>query len=42
MTSEKEVVFLFAVDNTLLDNDRVENDLGYHIESELSTTYRDL
>ena len=32
-----EVVFLFDVDNTLLDNDRVIQDLMRHIESELGT-----
>jgi len=32
MTSENEVVFLFDVDNTLLDNDRVESDLRRYIE----------
>jgi FMN phosphatase YigB (HAD superfamily) len=29
-----EIVFLFDVDNTLLDNDRVEQDLRGHLESE--------
>jgi FMN phosphatase YigB (HAD superfamily) len=29
-----EIVFLFDVDNTLLDNDLVEMDLGLHLESE--------
>ncbi|MGO9378157.1 MAG: HAD family hydrolase [Dissulfurispiraceae bacterium] len=32
MASENEVVFLFDVDNTLLDNDRVESDIRRHIE----------
>jgi FMN phosphatase YigB (HAD superfamily) len=31
---EQELVFLFDVDNTLLDNDRVQNDLWNHIERE--------
>ena len=34
MTSQNEVVFLFDVDNTLLDNDRVVIDLRRHIDSE--------
>ncbi len=29
-----DIVFLFDVDNTLLDNDRVEEDLRRHLESE--------
>ncbi len=29
-----EVVFLFDVDNTLLDNDRIVKDLRHHLESE--------
>jgi FMN phosphatase YigB (HAD superfamily) len=33
-TREQELVFLFDVDNTLLDNDRVQNDLWNHIERE--------
>jgi FMN phosphatase YigB (HAD superfamily) len=32
-----EIVFLFDVDNTLLDNDRVETDLRLHLESEFGT-----
>ena len=31
------IVFLFDVDNTLLDNDRVEMDLRLHLESEFGT-----
>jgi phosphoglycolate phosphatase-like HAD superfamily hydrolase len=31
----REVVFLFDVDNTLLDNDRVSADLRRHLESEV-------
>jgi len=41
MTSQNEVVFLFDVDNTLLDNDRVENDLRHHIEREFGVESRD-
>jgi FMN phosphatase YigB (HAD superfamily) len=32
MTRETDVVFLLDVDNTLLDNDRVERDLRRHLE----------
>ncbi len=32
--SVKDLVFLFDVDNTLLDNDRLQNDLFRHIEHE--------
>src|SRR5437773_2500221 len=35
MTSTKNVVFLFDVDNTLLDNDRVTEDLKRYLEREL-------
>jgi FMN phosphatase YigB (HAD superfamily) len=41
MTSQNKVVFLFDVDNTLLDNDCVENDLRHHIESEFGPETRD-
>jgi FMN phosphatase YigB (HAD superfamily) len=41
MTSPDEVVFLFDVDNTLLDNDRVGNDLQRHIEREFGAETRD-
>jgi FMN phosphatase YigB (HAD superfamily) len=41
MTSPDEVVFLFDVDNTLLDNDRVENDLRRHMEREFGARSRD-
>jgi hypothetical protein len=40
MTSQNEVVFLFDVDNTLLDNDYVENDLRHHIEREFGAETR--
>ena len=36
-----ETVFLFDVDNTLLDNDRVQADLDAHIRLEYGTTARD-
>ncbi len=35
------VVFLFDVDNTLLDNDRVEKDLHIHLEREFGAESRD-
>jgi FMN phosphatase YigB (HAD superfamily) len=41
MTSPDEVVFLFDVDNTLLDNDRVEKDLQRHMEREFGAESRD-
>jgi FMN phosphatase YigB (HAD superfamily) len=41
MTSPEKVVFLFDVDNTLLDNDRVEKDLQRHIEREFGAESRD-
>jgi FMN phosphatase YigB (HAD superfamily) len=40
MTSP-DVVFLFDVDNTLLDNDRVEKDLRRHLEREFGAENRD-
>jgi FMN phosphatase YigB (HAD superfamily) len=33
--SNKKIVFLFDVDNTLLDNDRVTSDLRRHLEKEV-------
>ena len=36
-----DVVFLFDVDNTLLDNDRVEKDLRSHLELEFGAESRD-
>jgi FMN phosphatase YigB (HAD superfamily) len=36
-----EVVFLFDVDNTLLDNDRVVDDLRHHLEDEFGVENRD-
>jgi FMN phosphatase YigB (HAD superfamily) len=41
MTSPNEVVFLFDVDNTLLDNDRVQDDLRNHLEHEFGAESRD-
>jgi hypothetical protein len=37
MTAPHRVVFLFDVDNTLLDNDRVTADLRRHLEREVGT-----
>jgi len=41
MTSPKKVLFLFDVDNTLLDNDRVQDDLRNHLEREFGAETRD-
>ncbi|MFI5295022.1 MAG: HAD family hydrolase [Thermodesulfovibrionales bacterium] len=41
MTSQNEVVFLFDVDNTLLDNDRVHEDLRCQMEREFGAASRD-
>jgi hypothetical protein len=41
MTSPNEVVFLIDVDNTLLDNDRVQDDLRNHLEREFGAETRD-
>jgi FMN phosphatase YigB (HAD superfamily) len=41
MTAPNEVVFLFDVDNTLLNNDRVLDDLLLHIEREFGAENRD-
>jgi FMN phosphatase YigB (HAD superfamily) len=41
VTLRNEVVFLFDVDNTLLDNDRVLKDLRRHMECELGAETRD-
>jgi|WetSurMetagenome_2_1015567.scaffolds.fasta_scaffold331635_2 hypothetical protein len=32
MSSPSEIVFLFDVDNTLLDNDKIEIDIRRHME----------
>ncbi len=41
MSIVPEVVFLFDVDNTLLDNDRMEQDLRQHLRSSFSPRARD-
>ncbi len=41
MTLQNKVAFLFDVDNTLLDNDRVETDLRHHIERTFGAETRD-
>jgi FMN phosphatase YigB (HAD superfamily) len=41
MTTSRDVVFLFDVDNTLLDNDRIEKDLQRHLEREFGGESRD-
>ena len=41
MRPPNEVVFLFDVDNTLLDNDRVQDDLKNHLEREFGAETRD-
>src|ERR1700690_1741861 len=40
MTAKRELVFLFDVDNTLLDNDRLEADLFRHIRHEFGVKAR--
>jgi len=40
MQAREEVAFLFDVDNTLLDNDRVEHDLKDHLEYEFGAASR--
>jgi len=40
-TTQHKIVFLFDVDNTLLDNDHVVNDLRNHLEREFGTRSRD-
>ena len=42
MTAIPEVIFLFDVDNTLLDNDRIQQDLFDRIESDFGAADRDL
>jgi FMN phosphatase YigB (HAD superfamily) len=37
----KDMVFLFDVDNTLLDNDRVQDDLRKHLKNEFGAESRD-
>jgi FMN phosphatase YigB (HAD superfamily) len=41
MTTSRKIVFLFDVDNTLLDNDRIEKDLRLHIEREFGPETRE-
>jgi FMN phosphatase YigB (HAD superfamily) len=41
MSEPDEVVFLFDCDNTLLDNDRVQEDLRTHLASEFGAQSRD-
>lgn len=41
MTSPSPVVFLVDVDNTLLDNDHIQNDLKRHLEREFGAACRD-
>jgi FMN phosphatase YigB (HAD superfamily) len=41
MTATDRLVFLFDVDNTLLDNDHVEADLRRHLESQFGAESRD-
>jgi FMN phosphatase YigB (HAD superfamily) len=41
MIAARETVFLLDVDNTLLDNDRVQNDLSRHLASEFGAESRD-
>ena len=41
MTARDKVVFLLDVDNTLLDNDRIQEDLRNHLEREFGAESRD-
>jgi FMN phosphatase YigB (HAD superfamily) len=41
MPGRQDTVFLFDVDNTLLNNDAVQDDLGDHIESEFGRPARE-
>jgi FMN phosphatase YigB (HAD superfamily) len=41
MPQNAPLVFLFDVDNTLLDNDAVQDDLSKHLEREFGRTQRD-
>src|SRR5260370_11957873 len=41
MTPPSPVVFLVDVDNTLLDNDRIQDDLKIHLEREFGASARD-
>jgi len=41
MPQPEPIVFLFDVDNTLLDNDAVQHDLSAHLEREFGRAHRD-
>jgi FMN phosphatase YigB (HAD superfamily) len=41
MTGMTDTVFLFDVDNTLLDNDRIQSDLGEHLAGTYGNEVRD-
>jgi len=41
MKTPEKIVFLFDCDNTLLDNDRVQDDLRTHLEREFGVANRD-
>jgi FMN phosphatase YigB (HAD superfamily) len=41
MTTSRQIVFLVDVDNTLLDNDRIQNDLKRHLTREFGAACRD-
>ena len=41
MTLPDSIVFLVDVDNTLLDNDRVQDDIKRHLEREFGAACRD-
>ena len=41
MRAQAAVVFLVDVDNTLLNNDRIQEDLKRHIERKFGREYRD-
>src|ERR1700760_660184 len=41
MSGSKDTVFLFDVDNTLLNNDAVQDDLGDHLQSEFGRPARE-
>ena len=41
MKAARDIVFLFDCDNTLLDNDRVQEDLRVHLAREFGTASRD-
>ncbi len=41
MPGDRDIVFLFDVDNTLLNNDAVQDDLGEHLENEFGRPARE-